>query len=575
VAPPVASAAMAAQFIFTMRRASRFYPPDREVLRDITLAFYPGAKIGVIGANGAGKSSLLRIMAGVDEGFTGEARLTDGFTVGMLEQEPELDAAKNVQGNVMDGVGQVATLLTRYDEVLAAWADPDADYGKLGDEQADLERRIEVAGAWDLQRTIQIAMDALRLPPGDADVSTLSGGERRRVALCRLLLSRPDLLLLDEPTNHLDAESVAWLERTLKDYHGTVVAITHDRYFLDNVAGWILEMDRGRGIPFEGNYSGWLEQKTARLDAEQNTDSARRRTLERELEWVRMAPKARQSKGKARLTAYDRLVVEAADAERRDRELQIDIPANQRLGDQVVEVEHLAKGFGDKLLIEDLSFSLPPAGIVGVIGGNGAGKTTLFRMLVEASDASGDPTWTPDAGVIRIGPTVEIGYVDQSRDTLDPERTVYEEITDGREFLQVGRREVNGRAYVASFNFKGTDQQKNVGDLSGGERNRVHLAKVLKSGANLLLLDEPTNDLDVDTLRALESGLDAYAGCAAIISHDRWFLDRVATHVLAFEGDSQVRWFEGNFTEYETYRKKELGLDAQPTRVRYKPLTRG
>ena len=575
MAPPVASAAMAAQFIFTMRRASRFYPPDREVLRDITLAFYPGAKIGVIGANGAGKSSLLRIMAGVDEGFTGEARLTDGFTVGMLEQEPELDAAKNVQGNVMDGVGQVAALLTRYDEVLAAWADPDADYGKLGDEQADLERRIEVAGAWDLQRTIQIAMDALRLPPGDADVSTLSGGERRRVALCRLLLSRPDLLLLDEPTNHLDAESVAWLERTLKDYHGTVVAITHDRYFLDNVAGWILEMDRGRGIPFEGNYSGWLEQKTARLDAEQKTDSARRRTLERELEWVRMAPKARQSKGKARLTAYDRLVVEAADAERRDRELQIDIPANQRLGDQVVEVEHLAKGFGDKLLIEDLSFSLPPAGIVGVIGGNGAGKTTLFRMLVEASDASGDPTWTPDAGVIRIGPTVEIGYVDQSRDTLDPERTVYEEITDGREFLQVGRREVNGRAYVASFNFKGTDQQKNVGDLSGGERNRVHLAKVLKSGANLLLLDEPTNDLDVDTLRALESGLDAYAGCAAIISHDRWFLDRVATHVLAFEGDSQVRWFEGNFTEYETYRKKELGLDAQPTRVRYKPLTRG
>ena len=575
MAPPVASAAMAAQFIFTMRRASRFYPPDREVLRDITLAFYPGAKIGVIGANGAGKSSLLRIMAGVDEGFTGEARLTDGFTVGMLEQEPELDAAKNVQGNVMDGVGQVATLLIRYDEVLAAWADPDADYGKLGDEQADLERRIEVAGAWDLQRTIQIAMDALRLPPGDAGVSTLSGGERRRVALCRLLLSRPDLLLLDEPTNHLDAESVAWLERTLKDYHGTVVAITHDRYFLDNVAGWILEMDRGRGIPFEGNYSGWLEQKTARLDAEQNTDSARRRTLERELEWVRMAPKARQSKGKARLTAYDRLVVEAADAERRDRELQIDIPANQRLGDQVVEVEHLAKGFGDKLLIEDLSFSLPPAGIVGVIGGNGAGKTTLFRMLVEASDASGDPTWTPDAGVIRIGPTVEIGYVDQSRDTLDPERTVYEEITDGREFLQVGRREVNGRAYVASFNFKGTDQQKNVGDLSGGERNRVHLAKVLKSGANLLLLDEPTNDLDVDTLRALESGLDAYAGCAAIISHDRWFLDRVATHVLAFEGDSQVRWFEGNFTEYETYRKKELGLDAQPTRVRYKPLTRG
>ena len=573
-APPVASATMAAQFIFTMRRASRFYPPDREVLKEITLAFYQGAKIGMIGANGAGKSSLLRIMAGVDDGFTGEARLTDGFTVGMLEQEPALDAAKDVQGNVMDGVGQVAALLSRYDEVLAAWADPDVDYEKLGEEQADLERRIESAGAWDLQRTIQIAMDALRLPPGDADVTTLSGGERRRVALCRLLLSRPDLLLLDEPTNHLDAESVAWLERTLKDYHGTVVAITHDRYFLDNVAGWILEMDHGRGIPFEGNYSGWLEQKAARLEAEQKTDSARRRTLERELEWVRMAPRARQSKGRARLTAYDRLVAEAADVERRDRELQIDIPANQRLGDQVVEVEHLAKGFGDKLLIEDLSFSLPPAGIVGVIGGNGAGKTTLFRLLVESAEGTGEATWTPDAGAIRIGPTVEIGYVDQSRDTLDPERTVYEEITDGREFLQVGRREVNGRAYVASFNFKGTDQQKKVGDLSGGERNRVHLAKVLKSGANLLLLDEPTNDLDVDTLRALESGLDAYAGCAVIISHDRWFLDRVATHVLAFEGDSQVRWFEGNFTEYEAYRKKELGLDAQPTRVRYKPLTR-
>jgi len=573
-APPVASATMAAQFIFTMRRASRFYPPDREVLKEITLAFYPGAKIGMIGANGAGKSSLLRIMAGVDDGFTGEARLTDGFTVGMLEQEPALDAAKDVQGNVMDGVGQVAALLSRYDEVLAAWADPDVDYEKLGEEQADLERRIESAGAWDLQRTIQIAMDALRLPPGDADVTTLSGGERRRVALCRLLLSRPDLLLLDEPTNHLDAESVAWLERTLKDYHGTVVAITHDRYFLDNVAGWILEMDHGRGIPFEGNYSGWLEQKSARLDAEQKTDSARRRTLERELEWVRMAPRARQSKGRARLTAYDRLVAEAADVKRRDRELQIDIPANQRLGDQVVEVEHLAKGFGDKLLIEDLSFSLPPAGIVGVIGGNGAGKTTLFRLLVESAESTGEAIWTPDAGAIRIGPTVEIGYVDQSRDTLDPERTVYEEITDGREFLQVGRREVNGRAYVASFNFKGTDQQKKVGDLSGGERNRVHLAKVLKSGANLLLLDEPTNDLDVDTLRALESGLDAYAGCAVIISHDRWFLDRVATHVLAFEGDSQVRWFEGNFTEYEAYRKKELGLDAQPTRVRYKPLTR-
>ena len=575
MAPPVASAAMAAQFIFTMRRASRFYPPDREVLRDITLAFYPGAKIGVIGANGAGKSSLLRIMAGVDEGFTGEARLTDGFTVGMLEQEPGLDAAKNVQGNVMDGVGQVAALLTRYDEVLAAWADPDADYGKLGDEQADLERRIEVAGAWDLQRTIQIAMDALRLPPGDADVSTLSGGERRRVALCRLLLSRPDLLLLDEPTNHLDAESVAWLERTLKDYHGTVVAITHDRYFLDNVAGWILEMDRGRGIPFEGNYSGWLEQKTARLDAEQKTDSARRRTLERELEWVRMAPKARQSKGKARLTAYDRLVVEAADAERRDRELQIDIPANQRLGDQVVEVEHLAKGFGDKLLIEDLSFSLPPAGIVGVIGGNGAGKTTLFRMLVEASDASGDPTWTPDAGVIRIGPTVEIGYVDQSRDSLDAGKTVWEEISDGLDEVELGKRKMPSRAYVGSFNFRGADQQQKVGQLSGGERNRVHLAKMLKSGANVLLLDEPTNDLDVDTLRALEEALLEFAGCVVVVSHDRWFLDRIANHILAFEGDSHVEWFEGNYEAYEEDYKRRFGAEAdQPHRIRYKPLHR-
>ena len=565
---------MSAQFIYTMRRVGRFHPPDRDVLKDITLAFYPGAKIGVLGANGAGKSSLLRIMAGVDDGFTGEARLTDGFTVGLLEQEPSLDASKDVQANVMDGVGQVAGLLARYDEVLAAWGDPDADYEKLGDEQADLEKRIEAAGAWDLQRTIEIAIDALRLPPGDADVSTLSGGERRRVALCRLLLSRPDLLLLDEPTNHLDAESVAWLERTLKDYHGTVVAITHDRYFLDNVAGWILELDHGKGIPYEGNYSGWLEQKQARLDAEQKADSSRRRTLERELEWVRMAPKARQAKGKARLAAYDRLVAEAADVERRDRELQVDIPANQRLGDQVVEVANLSKGFGDRLLVDDLSFSLPPAGIVGVIGGNGAGKTTLFRMLVEAATGDGDPAALPDSGSITIGPTVEMGYVDQSRDALDSERTVYEEITDGREFLQVGRREVNGRAYVASFNFKGSDQQKQVGNLSGGERNRVHLAKVLKSGANLLLLDEPTNDLDVDTLRALESGLEAYAGCAVIISHDRWFLDRVATHVLAFEGDSQVRWFEGNFTEYEAYRTKELGLDAQPTRIRYKPLTR-
>ena len=565
---------MAAQFIFTMAKVGRFHPPDREVLADISLAFYPGAKIGVLGANGAGKSTLLRIMAGVDDDYLGEARLTEGFTAGLLEQEPTLDEDADVAANVLAGIGQVAGLLTRYDEVLAAWSDPAADFEKLGDEQADLESRIEAAGAWDLQRTVEIAMDALRLPPGDADVATLSGGELRRVALCRLLLSQPDLLLLDEPTNHLDAESVAWLERTLRDYPGTVVAVTHDRYFLDNVAGWILELDRGRGIPYEGNYSGWLEQKQARLVAEDRADSARRRTLERELEWVRMAPRARQAKGRARLTAYDRLVAEAADTQRRDAELQIQIPANQRLGDLVVEVHHLRKGFGDQLLIEDLSFSLPPAGIVGVIGGNGAGKTTLIRMLVAAHQGISDPATNPDSGEIRIGPTVDLGYVDQSRHTLDADRSVYQEITDDQELIEVGNREVNGRAYVASFNFRGADQQKKVGNLSGGERNRVHLAKVLRAGANVLLLDEPTNDLDVDTLRALESGLDAFAVCAVIISHDRWFLDRVATHVLAFEGDSAVRWFEGNFSEYEAARRREVGADVQPTRVRYKPLVR-
>jgi len=558
---------MSAQYIFTMHKVSRFYPPDREVLKDISLSFYPGAKIGVIGSNGSGKSSLLAVMAGIDDGYTGEARLSPGFTVGLLEQEPQLDPAKDVIGNVMDGLGETATLLERYDAVLAKWADPEADYEKLGEEQADLEAKIEASGAWDLKRTIEIAMDALRLPPSDSEVTALSGGERRRVALCRLLLSNPDLLLLDEPTNHLDAESVAWLERFLRDYPGTVVAITHDRYFLDNVAQWILELDHGRGMPFEGNYTSWLEQKQERLRMEEKQESARARTLAHELDWVRMAPKARQAKGKARLSAYEQLLAESQSAQGRGDGLEIFIPSGERLGDVVIEAENLAKGFGDRMLIEDLSFSLPKAGIVGVIGPNGAGKTTLFRMFTGAE--------TPDSGTVRLGPTVDLAYVDQSRDSLDPEHTVYEEITDGNEIIKLGNREMNGRAYVASFNFKGSDQQKKVGVLSGGERNRVHLAKVLARGGNVLLLDEPTNDLDVDTLRALEDGLDNFAGCAVVISHDRWFLDRVATHVLAFEGDSQVRWFEGNFSEYEAFRKKELGADAdQPHRIKYKPLAR-
>ena len=557
-----------AQFIFTMRRVGRFHPPDRDVLKDISLSFYPGAKIGVIGHNGSGKSSLLRIMAGIDDGFTGEARLSPGFTVGYLSQEPTLDPSKDVHGNVMDGLGAVRDLLAAYDAVMAKWADPDADYEKIGAEQAELEAKIEAADAWDLPRTIEIAMDALRLPPRDAEVSTLSGGERRRVALCRLLLSKPDLLLLDEPTNHLDAESVAWLERTLQDYPGTVVAVTHDRYFLDNVARWILELDHGRGIPFEGNYSSWLEQKQERLRREEKGNDSRRRTLERELDWVRMAPKARQAKGKARLANYDKLLAEAQAADRGNDRLEITIPSGDRLGDVVVETEHLTKGYGDRLLVDDLSFSLPPAGIVGVIGANGAGKTTLFRMITGQEQ--------PDSGSLRTGQTVQLAYVDQSRDTLDADRTVYQEITDGQDTLLIGNREVNGRAYCGSFNFKGSDQQKKVGDLSGGERNRVHLAKILRTGGNVLLLDEPTNDLDVDTLRALEDALEAFPGCAVVISHDRWFLDRIATHVLAFEGDSVVRWFEGNFSDYEAFRRKELGADAaQPHRIKYKPLVRG
>jgi len=558
-----------AQFIFTMRDLRRFYPPDREVLRGINLSFYPGAKIGVIGSNGSGKSSLLRIMAGLDDGFTGEARLTPGFSVGLLSQEPELDDTTDVAGNVAMGVAATKDLLARYDEVCAAMGEADADFDKLLAEQADLGERIDAIGAWELDRRLEIAMDALRLPPPDVSVANLSGGERRRVALCRLLLSSPDLLLLDEPTNHLDAESVAWLERTLRDYPGTVVAVTHDRYFLDNVAGWILELDRGAGIPWQGNYSSWLEQKQARLAKEDRADEARKRTLERELEWIRMSPRARQAKSKARISSYLELAASAEEAASRKipERLELTIPPGPRLGDIVVEADGLAKSFEERLLFDGLSFSLPPGGIVGVVGANGAGKTTLFRLIAA--------TETPDSGSVRLGDSVTLAYVDQSRSTLDPSKTVFEEIAEGMDRLIVGGRELHGRAYVASFGFKGSDQQKRVGDLSGGERNRVHLAKTLRSGANLLLLDEPTNDLDVDTLRALEDALVGFPGCAVVISHDRWFLDRVATHVLAFEGDSEVRWFEGNFSDYETDRRSRMGGDAdQPHRIRYKPVSR-
>jgi sulfate-transporting ATPase len=553
------------QYTYVMKGLNKTFPGGKQVLKDIWLSFFPGAKIGVLGLNGAGKSTLLKIMAGQDDSFTGEAWAAEGVKVGFLEQEPKLDETKDVLGNVMEGAGDMARMLARFEEVSNAFSDPDADMDKLIAEQAELQEKIDSGNGWDLGRTVDIAMDALRCPPGEAKVDVLSGGERRRVALCKLLLSKPDMLLLDEPTNHLDAESVAWLERHLGEFPGTVVAITHDRYFLDNVAGWILELDRGAGIPWEGNYSSWLKQKDQRLALEEKTVDARRRTMQRELEWMGTSPSARRSKSKARIEAYNRMVEEDRQ-ETLDR-AQIVIPAGPRLGDHVITADKISKGFGDRLLIDNLSFNLPPGGIVGVIGPNGAGKTTLFKMITGADK--------PDSGSFSVGPTVKLGYVDQSRETLDANKTVWEELSGGMDIIKLGNKEVSSRAYCGSFNFKGADQQKKVGQLSGGERNRVNLAKMLKSGANVLLLDEPTNDLDVDTLRALEEALVDYAGCAVIISHDRWFLDRIATHMLAFEGDSHVEWFEGNYQDYEADKHRRLGSDAdQPHRIKYKPLVR-
>jgi len=559
---------MTAQYTFVMKDLRKLVPPKREILKGIHLSFYPGAKIGVLGNNGAGKSTLLRIMAGVDKDFLGEAWPAPGLKIGYLPQEPQLDPTKTVKENVDEGVAETKALLTRFEEVsMKLGEDMPADkMDKLLEEQSRLQDQIEAANAWELDHTVEMAMDALRCPPGDADVTKISGGEKRRVALCRLLLSKPDMLLLDEPTNHLDAESVAWLEKTLEDFKGTVVAITHDRYFLDNVAKWILELDRGEGHPFEGNYSGWLELKAKRIKDEERQADARTKMLARELEWVRLSPKARQAKNKARLNRYDEMMAEEQKAQR-DPSLEIVVPPGPRLGGEVVAFDNVTKGFGDRTLIENLTFKLPRGGIVGVIGPNGAGKTTLFRMIMGIEK--------PDKGTLKVGETVKLGYVDQSRDALDDNKTIYDEISEGIDFLQLGERSVNSRSYVSSFNFKGQDQQKRVGILSGGERNRVHLAKMIKRGGNLLLLDEPSNDLDVDTLRALEDGLLQFPGCAVVISHDRWFLDRIATHILAFEGDSHVEWFEGNFADYEADRKRRLGADAdQPHRIKYKPLTR-